>query len=146
MEPWWNRRGTLPQSRPEPPRSLSGLRPQSFQLLGNKDCMKIAPKDDVHTVLNSNDPPLGTAAGRTGSQRLTFSRLFCSALRYSIKSHMRVKDIDPLSGVHCLRNSHLKSDSQPSKENDIHCIRQIARVATPCASRCKATSGMTSTR
>ena len=36
VDPWypWNPRGTLPQSRPEPPRSLSGLRPQSFQLLG----------------------------------------------------------------------------------------------------------------
>ena len=35
MEPW-NLRGTLPQGRPGPPRSLSGLRPQSFQLLGGK--------------------------------------------------------------------------------------------------------------
>ena len=34
MEPWWNFRGTFPQGRPGPPRSLSGLRPQSFQLLG----------------------------------------------------------------------------------------------------------------
>ena len=34
VEPWWNPRGTLPQGRPGPPRSLSGLRPQSFQLLG----------------------------------------------------------------------------------------------------------------
>ena len=33
VEPWWNPRGTLPQGRPGPPRSLSGLRPQSFQLL-----------------------------------------------------------------------------------------------------------------
>ena len=32
MEPWWNPGGT--QGRPGPPRSLSGLRPQSFQLLG----------------------------------------------------------------------------------------------------------------
>ena len=32
--PWWNPGGTLAQGRPEPPRSLSGLRPQSFQLLG----------------------------------------------------------------------------------------------------------------
>ena len=39
LVPWWNPwnpRGTLPQSRPEPPRSLSRLRPQSFQLLGKK--------------------------------------------------------------------------------------------------------------
>ena len=36
VEPWWNSRGTLPQGRPGPPRSLSGLRPQSFQLLGEK--------------------------------------------------------------------------------------------------------------
>ena len=36
VEPWWNPRGTLPQNRPGPPRSLSGLRPQSFQLLGKK--------------------------------------------------------------------------------------------------------------
>ena len=35
-EPWWNPRGTLPQGRPRPPRSLSKLRPQSFQLLGKK--------------------------------------------------------------------------------------------------------------
>ena len=34
MEPWWNPRGTLAQGRPGPPRSLSGLRPQSCQLLG----------------------------------------------------------------------------------------------------------------
>ena len=32
---WWNPRGTLPQGRPGPPRSLSGLRLQSCQLLGN---------------------------------------------------------------------------------------------------------------
>ena len=31
VEPWWNSRGTLPQGRPGPPRSLSGLRPQSLQ-------------------------------------------------------------------------------------------------------------------
>ena len=37
VEPWWNPRGTLPQGRPGPPRSLSGLRPQSFQLLGKKE-------------------------------------------------------------------------------------------------------------
>ena len=36
VEPWWNPRGTLPQGRPGPPRSLSGVRPQSVQLLGNK--------------------------------------------------------------------------------------------------------------
>ena len=51
VEPWWNpggtpggtlveplveHGGTLAQGRPEPPRSLSGLRPQSFQLLGKK--------------------------------------------------------------------------------------------------------------
>ena len=36
VEPWWNPRGTLPQRRPGPPQSLSGLRPQSFQLLGKK--------------------------------------------------------------------------------------------------------------
>ena len=34
VEPWWNPRGTLPQGRPGPPRSLFGLRSQSFQLLG----------------------------------------------------------------------------------------------------------------
>ena len=37
VEPWWNPRGTLPQGHPGPPRSLSGLRPQSFQLLGNNN-------------------------------------------------------------------------------------------------------------
>ena len=31
VEPLWNPRGTLPQGRPVPPRSLSGLRPQSFR-------------------------------------------------------------------------------------------------------------------
>ena len=36
VEPLWNPRGTLPQGLPRPPRSLSGLRPQSFQLLGKK--------------------------------------------------------------------------------------------------------------
>ena len=36
VEPWWNPRGTSPQARPGPPRSLSGLRPRSFQLLGKK--------------------------------------------------------------------------------------------------------------
>ena len=38
VEPWWNPGGTLvePQGRPGPPQSLSGLRPQSFQLLGIK--------------------------------------------------------------------------------------------------------------
>ena len=36
VEPGWNPRGTLPQGRPGPPRTLSGLRPQSFQLLGKK--------------------------------------------------------------------------------------------------------------
>ena len=40
VEPWWNPRGTLPQGRPGPPRSLSGLRPQSFQLLGKKERKK----------------------------------------------------------------------------------------------------------
>ena len=34
VEPWWNPGGTSAQGRPEPPWSLSGLRPQSFQLLG----------------------------------------------------------------------------------------------------------------
>ena len=34
MEPWWNPPRALPQGRPGPPRSLSRLRPQSFQLLG----------------------------------------------------------------------------------------------------------------
>ena len=37
VEPWWNPCRTLPQVRPGPPRNLSGLRPQSFQLLGKKN-------------------------------------------------------------------------------------------------------------
>ena len=41
VEIWWNPRGTLPQGRPGLPRSLSGLRPQSFQLLGNKNKKKM---------------------------------------------------------------------------------------------------------
>ena len=36
VEASWKPRGTLPPGRPGRPRSLSGLRPQSFQLLGNK--------------------------------------------------------------------------------------------------------------
>ena len=43
MEPWWNPAKTLVEPSwnltsgpPRPPRSLSGLRPQSFQLLGEK--------------------------------------------------------------------------------------------------------------
>ena len=36
VKAWWNPRGTVPQGRPGPPRSLSGLRPQGFQLLGEK--------------------------------------------------------------------------------------------------------------
>ena len=43
VEPWWNPRGTLPQGRPRPPRSLSGLRPQSVQLLGKKKKKKHMP-------------------------------------------------------------------------------------------------------
>ena len=35
VEPWWNPGGTLVE--PWPPQSLSGLRPQSFQLLGKKE-------------------------------------------------------------------------------------------------------------
>ena len=41
--PWWNPGGTLAQGRPEPPRSLSGLRPQSFQLLGKKRADPLIP-------------------------------------------------------------------------------------------------------
>ena len=40
---WWNPGGTLAQGRREPPRSLSGLRPQSFQLLGKKQFGGIYP-------------------------------------------------------------------------------------------------------
>ena len=36
VERSWNPRGTFNQGRPGPPRTLSGLRPQSFQLLGKK--------------------------------------------------------------------------------------------------------------
>ena len=36
----WNPRGTLPQGRPGSPRSLSGLRPQNFQLLGKKELLQ----------------------------------------------------------------------------------------------------------
>ena len=42
VEPWWNPRGTSPQGRPGPPLSLSGLRPQSFQLLGKKTAHLVA--------------------------------------------------------------------------------------------------------
>ena len=43
VEPSWNPRGTLPQSRPGPPRSLSGLRPQSFRLLGKYKYQLVGP-------------------------------------------------------------------------------------------------------
>ena len=42
VEPWSNPGGTLPQGRPGP-RSLSGLRPQSFQLLGRKNKKRTHP-------------------------------------------------------------------------------------------------------
>ena len=48
--PWWNSRGTLPQGRPGPPRSLSGMRPQSFQLLGKKE----HNKEGKHTINENN--------------------------------------------------------------------------------------------
>ena len=51
VEPSWNPRGTLPQGRPEPPRSLSGLRPQSFQLLGKK-------KKNVPSAMATGPPVL----------------------------------------------------------------------------------------
>ena len=37
VEPSWNPRGTLSQGRSGPPRSLSGLRPQSFHCWGKKE-------------------------------------------------------------------------------------------------------------
>ena len=43
VQPWCNPRGTLPQGRPGPPRSLSGLRPQSFQLFGKKLGAPVVP-------------------------------------------------------------------------------------------------------
>ena len=33
-EPWWSPGGTLPQGRPGPPRSLSGLRPPNLSAVG----------------------------------------------------------------------------------------------------------------
>ena len=47
VEPWWNSRGTLPQGRLGPPRSLSGLRPQSFQLLGKNRNRTFNPSESV---------------------------------------------------------------------------------------------------
>ena len=50
VEPWWNPRGTFPPGRPGPPRSLSGLRPQSFQLLGKKSRKrKTSPRHKTDT-------------------------------------------------------------------------------------------------
>ena len=48
MEPWWNPGGTLPQGRPGPPRSLSGLRPQSFQLLGKRNQRGTLRHTEIH--------------------------------------------------------------------------------------------------
>ena len=36
VKPRWNPRRTFPQTRPQPPRSLSGLRPQAFSCWGGK--------------------------------------------------------------------------------------------------------------
>ena len=38
--PWWNLCGTLPQGRPRPPWSLSGLRPQTFSCWGKSSAEK----------------------------------------------------------------------------------------------------------
>ena len=57
VQPWWNPRGTLPQGRPGPPRSLSGLRPQSFRLLGNR-----APCKGQGKLVTSADVPKGVIA------------------------------------------------------------------------------------
>ena len=45
VERWWNPRGTLPQGRPGAPWSLFGLRPQSFQLLGKKNEIRVKYMD-----------------------------------------------------------------------------------------------------
>ena len=71
VELWWNRRGTLPQGRPGPPRSLSGLRPQSFQLLGKNTLepesaptkatpkpMEIISKADIRIHISTATPIL----------------------------------------------------------------------------------------
>ena len=46
VEPWWNPGRTLPQGH-GPPRSLSGLRPQSFQLLKTKDLVAVSLSRDL---------------------------------------------------------------------------------------------------
>ena len=55
VEPSWNPRGNLPQGRPGPPRSLSGLTPQSFQLLGKK-----RQAEFPGLPLPSKEPPLSS--------------------------------------------------------------------------------------
>ena len=55
LELSWSPRGTLPQGRPGPPRSLSGLRPQSFQLLGKKERERQKSKVPIHSSLRELD-------------------------------------------------------------------------------------------
>ena len=49
-----NPRGTLPPGRPGPPRSLTGLRPQSFQLLGSNICFTSLGQFGIILVLGKS--------------------------------------------------------------------------------------------
>ena len=53
----WNPRETLSRGRPGPPRSLSGLRPQSFQLLAKKQQAKMA-SGSLKQPTEGNDTPI----------------------------------------------------------------------------------------
>ena len=62
VEPRWNPGGTLPQGRPGPPWSLSGLRPQSVQLLGKKRCRRFQQQPSLMDALDcSGECPLRLA-------------------------------------------------------------------------------------
>ena len=73
VEPWWNPGGTLAEPLVEPwwnltsgpPRTLSGLRPQSFQLLGKKTavCGGAAPRQVPEARKRRLAPPCGLAGG-----------------------------------------------------------------------------------
>ena len=79
VEPWWNPGGTLPQGRPGPPRSLSGLRPQSFQLLGKmKNNEQKKRKKTKHKKNKKHAPGPKLWRSTVGSQKLQCARLLGS--------------------------------------------------------------------
>ena len=73
VEPSWNPRGTLPQGRTVPPWSLSGLRPQSFQLLG-KNCLPLVRKGSRASAPAPSPGQTWPPAGATSAQADPTSR------------------------------------------------------------------------